>query len=45
MWSASDALVHQAEGRATHSEIWEYCQSTRKVQAYVLQNVRVPHGP
>ena len=23
-------------------EIWEFCQSTSEVQAYVLQNLRVP---
>ena len=27
-----------------HSEIWEYCQSTSRVQAQVLQNLRVCAG-
>ena len=27
-----------------HYEIWKYCQSTSKVEAYVLQNLRVCRG-
>ena len=30
--------------QAWHYEIWEYCQSTSKVQAYVRENLRVPGG-
>ena len=26
---------------AMHYEIWKYCQSTSRVQAYVLENLRV----
>ena len=30
---------------ATHYEIWKYCQCTSKVQAWVLQHLRVPQQP
>ena len=28
---------------AAHHEIWKYCQSTSRVQAQVLENLRVRH--
>ena len=31
----------QVSSEALHYEIWEYCQGTSKVQAQVLQNLRV----
>ena len=33
--------THAAQPAMPHCEIWGYCQSTAKVQAYVLQNLRV----
>ncbi len=35
----------ETESAVTHYEIWKYCQSTSKMQARVLQNLRVlqPH--
>ena len=34
-------LAAAAQGHALHYAIWKYCQSTSKVHAQVLQNLRV----
>ena len=40
-----DCSPHLPPKPASHYEIWKYCQSTSKVQAEVLQNLRVPQYP